>query len=244
MINCRWISKQMGKTLKILWQRKNQKNRAFRTPCKNFARLAKIPNVISQGVWKFRIPYENFTRHVKNSHTHLCKKLCEIRQGVRTHFATLEKFCKLYANSNSLCENQRSLKTIFKPLQALFSFHTPICPLRKPPSPCDTLVSIVFSLLDAPRPPIWRGNPHRTCKTQTRASRYISDMARIRGGHTDSSLSRNPRPRAFSPQDSTSQAPKASTIPSSEGGVWQPWLLVAWHVRVSTKFIPKVLTLK
>ena len=43
-------------------------------------------------------------------------------------------------------------------------------------------------------------------------------MARIREGHTDSSLSRNPRPRAFSPQDSTSQAPEAPTIPSSEGG--------------------------
>ncbi|KAL6312973.1 hypothetical protein AAG906_006833 [Vitis piasezkii] len=44
-------------------------------------------------------------------------------------------------------------------------------------------------------------------------------MAQIRGGHTDSSLSRNPRLRASSPQDSTSQAPKASTIPSSKGGV-------------------------
>nr|CAN79947.1 hypothetical protein VITISV_029084 [Vitis vinifera] len=44
-------------------------------------------------------------------------------------------------------------------------------------------------------------------------------MTRIRGGHTDSSLSCNPRPRASSPQDSTTQALEASTIPSSEGGV-------------------------
>ena len=44
-------------------------------------------------------------------------------------------------------------------------------------------------------------------------------MAWIRRGHTDSSLSRNPRPRASTPQDSTSQAPEAPTIPSSEGGV-------------------------
>ncbi|RVW64912.1 hypothetical protein CK203_041898 [Vitis vinifera] len=44
-------------------------------------------------------------------------------------------------------------------------------------------------------------------------------MARIRGGHTDSSLSREPRPRACSPQDSTSQALEAPTIPSFEGGV-------------------------
>ncbi|RVW90633.1 hypothetical protein CK203_038849 [Vitis vinifera] len=34
-------------------------------------------------------------------------------------------------------------------------------------------------------------------------------MARIKGGHTDPSLSREPRPRASSPQDSTFQAPEA-----------------------------------
>ena len=63
MINCRWISKQMGKTLKILWQRKNQKNTAFRTPYENFARLVKIANIISQGVQKFAHPTK------ANSHT-------------------------------------------------------------------------------------------------------------------------------------------------------------------------------
>ncbi|RVW41447.1 Gag-Pol polyprotein [Vitis vinifera] len=47
----------------------------------------------------------------------------------------------------------------------------------------------------------------------------LSRAGMKRGGHTDSSPSRNPRPRASSPQDSTSQAPEAPTIPSSESGV-------------------------
>ena len=122
----------MEKTLKIFWQRKNQKNRAFRTPCENFVGLAKIPNIILQGVRKpIRTPCEKFARHVKNLHTQLCEKLCEIRECVRTHFVTLEKFCKPCANSNSLCENQRSLKNLFEPFQALFSFHTPNLPIVK-----------------------------------------------------------------------------------------------------------------
>ena len=43
-------------------------------------------------------------------------------------------------------------------------------------------------------------------------------MARIKGGHTDPSGSRDQRPRASPPLDS-SQAPAPQTIPSSEGGV-------------------------
>ncbi|KAL6310793.1 hypothetical protein AAG906_017304 [Vitis piasezkii] len=42
-------------------------------------------------------------------------------------------------------------------------------------------------------------------------------MTRIRGGHTDPSVSRETKPRASSPQDS-SQAPEAPIIPSSKGG--------------------------
>ncbi|RVW57929.1 hypothetical protein CK203_112443 [Vitis vinifera] len=53
---------------------------------------------------------------------------------------------------------------------------------------------------------------------ETSASRPISAMAPIRGGHTDSPASREARPSAFAPQDS-SQAPQAPTVPSSEGGV-------------------------
>ena len=61
--------------------------------------------------------------------------------------------------------------------------------------------------------------PRPSNATQTRASHSICHMARIRGGHTDPSLSREPRPRASPPRDSTSQAPEAPTIPGSEGGV-------------------------
>ncbi|RVW59602.1 hypothetical protein CK203_100689 [Vitis vinifera] len=61
-----------------------------------------------------------------------------------------------------------------------------------------------------------RGQPFEEV---TYTAHSISDMARIRGGHTDPSLSREPRPRASSPRDSTSQAPEAPTVPSSEGEV-------------------------
>ena len=128
MINCRWISKQMEKTLKIFWWRKSQKNKAFHTPCENFTGLAKIPNIISHTLRKpIRTPYEKFAHPTLQkcfAKLH-CKKACKIREDVRTHFATLEKFCKPCANSNNLCQNQRSLKSLFKPLQALFSFCTP-----------------------------------------------------------------------------------------------------------------------
>ncbi|KAL6342188.1 hypothetical protein AAG906_006802 [Vitis piasezkii] len=53
----------------------------------------------------------------------------------------------------------------------------------------------------------------------TRASYSISNIAHIRGGHIDPSLSREPRPRASLPRDSTYQAPQALTVPSFEGGV-------------------------
>ncbi|RVW69104.1 hypothetical protein CK203_060682 [Vitis vinifera] len=50
----------------------------------------------------------------------------------------------------------------------------------------------------------------------TYTSHPISDMARIRGGYTDPSLSCKLRPRASSPQDSIFQALEALTVPSSE----------------------------
>ena len=64
-----------------------------------------------------------------------------------------------------------------------------------------------------------RDHPFEDGTHTTQASHSISHMACIRGGHTDPSLSRKPRPRAFSPWDSTSQALEAPTIPTSEGGV-------------------------
>ena len=47
----------------------------------------------------------------------------------------------------------------------------------------------------------------------------ISNMARTKGAHTDSSPTRNPRPRVSFSRDLTSQAPKALAIPLFEGGV-------------------------
>ena len=179
---------------------------------------------------KFRTPCESqFAHAAKISHPQLCEKLCEIREGVQTHFAILEKFRKPYAKSNNLCENQWSLKSLFKPLQALSSFRTSHLPIAKASITLRRPSFHSFSPLDASRLPIWRRDPHRTYETQIRASHSISDMARIRGGHTDSSLSRNPKPRASSPQDSTSQAPEASTIPSSEGGC--PLILLSIDTR-------------
>ena len=52
-----------------------------------------------------------------------------------------------------------------------------------------------------------------------RSFHSISNMARTRGAHTDSSPTRNPRPRVSFSRDLTSQAPKAPTIPLFEGGV-------------------------
>ena len=50
----------------------------------------------------------------------------------------------------------------------------------------------------------------------TSASRPISAIARIRGGHTDPLVSREARPSSSAPRDS-SQAFQAPTVPSSEG---------------------------
>ena len=200
-----------GKNLKIFMvEEKPEKHsishtlRKFCKACENpkyhFARGAKIctpcesqfahPVKISLGMRKIRTP--SFAKM-------LCEKLYEIREGVRTHFATLDKFRKPCVNSNSLCENQRSLKSLFKPLQALFSFRTPHLPIAKASITLRRLSFHSFSSLDASCPLIWRGNPHQTYGTQTRASYSISNMAWIREGHIDSSLSHNPRPRASSP---------------------------------------------
>ena len=94
----------MGKTLKKNLLRKNQKNRAFSTPCENSARLAKIPNIISQGVRKFLTPCEiHFAGHAKNSHTQLCEKLYEIRECANP-------FCNLREISQTLCEFQQPVQ--------------------------------------------------------------------------------------------------------------------------------------
>ena len=118
-----------GKNLKKNLLRKNQKNRAFSTPCENSAGLAKIPNIISQGVQNFSHPAKSISQGMRKICTPSFAKNCTKLKNVQTHFATLEKFRKPCVNSNSLCKNQRSLKSLFKPLQALFSFRTPHLPI-------------------------------------------------------------------------------------------------------------------
>ena len=107
MINCRW--KNLKKFMVEEKQEKHSISHAlqksqisFRKGCENFAH----PTKISQ-----RTP--NFAK--------IFAKSC----------AKLEMMCKPCANSNSLCENQQSLKSFFKPIQALFSFRTPNLPIAK-----------------------------------------------------------------------------------------------------------------
>ena len=52
MINCRWISKQLGKTLKILWQREILENQSISHTLQKFRRACENPETISQGVRK------------------------------------------------------------------------------------------------------------------------------------------------------------------------------------------------
>ena len=72
--------------------------KACENPKYHFARGMKISHTLQKPI---RIPCENFAGHAKNSHTHLCfakmpceiallcENLCQIREGVQTHFATL-----------------------------------------------------------------------------------------------------------------------------------------------------------
>ena len=50
MINCRWISKQLGKTLKILWQREKLDNQSISHTLQKFRRAWENPETILQGV--------------------------------------------------------------------------------------------------------------------------------------------------------------------------------------------------
>ena len=119
----------MGKTLqKFMVEEKQSISHTLRKFCRacenpkyHFSRGAKISHTLQKLILT---PCENF------AHPAL-RKVCKIREGVLIHFASLEKFHKPCANSNSLCKNQWSLKSLFKPLQALFSFRTPHLPIMK-----------------------------------------------------------------------------------------------------------------
>ena len=115
----------------------------------------------------------------------------------------------------SPCEIQKPLRTSNSHLKLYLKASKPCFHVTHPIPHCKTLHHLArvhrFSLYWTPR--------DQPFKEAICTSHSISDMARIRGGHTDPSSSHEPRPRASSPQDSTSQAPEASTVPSSEGGV-------------------------
>ena len=98
------------------------------------------------------------------------------------------------------------LKILFKNLHGLYLFRTTHLLLRK--AQCH--LTKQFSLRSTPR--------DHQFEEATSTSRPILAMARIKGGHTDPSASREARPSASAPQDS-SQASQALTIPSFEGRV-------------------------
>ena len=123
---------------------------SFRKGCENFATLQK----------PIRTPCEKFTNPKLP-----CKHLCKIEKGVQTQFATLKSISQACANSKSPCKKKRSLKSLFKDLQALLSVRTPNSPLWNPPPHCKSLHHLatpklpsVFFPLDAPRPTIWIGD--------------------------------------------------------------------------------------
>ena len=180
-----------------------RKNRAIHRACKNFA----TPNS----------PCENFANQFclakfeKPMQTHFTTQLClaktlqnlkEVANSVRnskTHFATLQIPTVSMRNTNGQREIKRSLKQAYlKTSKASIHFASPICSLRNPAPPCES----AFSLVDV----LWTSCGH-PFEEVTSTSQPISAMMRIRGGHTDPSVSREARPRASSPQDS-SKAPQ------------------------------------
>ena len=117
----------------------------------------------------------------------------------------------------ALAKTKGHLKAYLKASSLLFKFTHPI-------PHCETLNHIAKSFITLRRLSFHRSSLHWTphyqpFKEATYTSHLISDMARIKGGHTNPSLSREPRLKASSPQDSTFQVPEAPTVPSSEGGV-------------------------
>ena len=122
---------------------------------------------------------------------------------------TLQKlrgFANLFRNPKTEfqqpCEFQKSpVKLLFKGNQPCFHFAFPSEPYETSLPPCEAQATC--------------GQPFEETND---TSCSISATARIRGGHTDPSVSCEQRPRA-SPLPDSSQAPKAQTILSSEGGV-------------------------
>ena len=178
--------------------------------------MAEEKQSISHTLWKSQIIVlkgcENFA-HPAKANSHILRKFriptFALRKCLVKTYAKLERVCKPISqpctNSKSLCENQQSLKNLFKALQARFSFRMPHLLLAKASITLRRLSFHRFSLNWTPYDHPFEETTHIESEaTHTRASKSISHMACIKGGHTDSSLSRNPRLRAFLPWDSTS----------------------------------------
>ena len=164
---------------------------SFRKGCEKFATL-----------WKFCRACEKF------AHPLLPYEIpCEIKKGVWTQFATQKSILQAHVNSNIHAKNQRSSKNLFKALQTLNPFRTPHLLLAKPSTILRHQSFHRLSLHWTPR--------DQPFEEATYTSHSISNMTLIREGHTDLSLSHEPRLRASSPRDSTFQAPEAPTVPSS-----------------------------
>ena len=138
-----------------------------------------------------------------------CEKICKPKTALRNPIRNLEGCANPIHNPKvhfiSLCEipmvnakTKGHLKAYLKTSKASIHFASPICSLRNPAPPCES----AFSLVDV----LWTSCGH-PFEEVTSTSQPISAMMRIRGGHTDPSVSREARPRASSPQDS-SKAPQ------------------------------------
>ena len=191
-------------------------------PCKNFA----TPKEPCENFATPKMPCENFARVAKNSQSHFC--IAKPMRNLKSLYKLILQPCEF---QRSWCEiptvkekTKGHSKSLFKDLLSLFSFCTPHSPLRK--AQCH--LANQFSLQ-------WTPRDHQF-EEVTSTSHPILAMARIRGGHTDPSASREAKPRASSPWDSF-QAPQALTVPSSEGGCPLA-LLDSWPLGVSADSCP------
>ena len=103
----------------------------------------------------------------KPMQTHFANQLCLVKtlqnlkavansfRNTEVHFATLQIPMVPVRNTNSQCENKRSLKqTYLKTSKASFHFTHPISHCENPAPSCES----TFSSFDAPRPTIRRGD--------------------------------------------------------------------------------------
>ena len=187
-----------------------RKFRNSKSTCENFATpnpLAKIFATPQTPCENFATPYltcENFRKGCQQ----FTKPFCLAKSMRNLSCNQHAKFTKQPLNEKPTVNMKAKslLKILFKGLQSLCLFRTVHYLLWK----AQHHLAKQFFLHSTPC--------DHQFEEDTSASRPISTMTCIRGGHTNPLASREARPRAPSPQDS-SQAPQVPIIPSSEGGV-------------------------